>query len=226
MLFKLMESFKNAGVQKVGAPFKCTELEEKAGTPPAAPNVPADADPSQCAQENPEMFKKWIAGCAKHRTKTKQVLGVFLLEISVTSERCKTVGSVIDRLLGKIPKAHRDLLHHAFGVGSSQSKHQRDLKARKESHHESLDAKLLKIVQAIIVDEGKGWLALGWDDDYTKIHCKTSFSNGEDARTFFHWTTVAFRAKRIEGAQMPRANLSDPIVCTPRSTPKALARLR
>ena len=148
------------------------------------------------------------------RTKTKQVLGVFLLEISVTSERRKTVGSVIGRLLRKIPKVHRDLLCHAFGVGSSQSKHSRDLKARKESHHASLDAKLLKIVQAIIIDEGKGWLALGWDDDCTKIHHKTSFSNGEDARTFFCWTAVASRAKRIEGAPMPRANLSDP-KCTP-----------
>ena len=195
---------------KAGAPFKYTELEKKAGKPPTPPKIPADVDASECARLNPAMFEKWISGCAKHRTSTKQVLGVFLLEISVTSERCKTVAGVIDRLLGKIPKAHKDLLHHAFGVGTSQSKYQRDLKERKQTYHKCLDAKLLKVIQALIEDEGKGWLALGWDDDYTKVHYKTSFSNGEDARTFFYWTTVAFRVKRVEGAQMPRANSADP----------------
>jgi hypothetical protein len=137
--------------------------------PPVMPRIPEGVDPQQYVSANAGLFVGWERECTNYRTKVKQVLSIFLLAIQVTSQRCTEISKVVDAMMGPMPHKQRALLQGVFGLASSKTTNAKNVKKRMGTCHAALDARLLKTVQKLIDSGGAGFLALGWDDDHTKI---------------------------------------------------------
>ena len=178
--------------------------------PPAAPKFPKGCDAEAHVKANTALFKGWERACTNYRLKVKKILGVFLLSICVTSQRCNELAECIGLIMGPMKDKHRAVLHGAFGLASSKETNRRNVKARQGKYHQDLNARLLQIVQELIEAGGRGCLALGWDDDYTKIVFRRTIDAESRAKTEYFWTTMAFRVKAVPGAKMPRYDPTKP----------------
>jgi len=178
--------------------------------PPDAPKFPKGCDAEAHVKANAAIFKGWERACTNYRLKVKKVLGVFLLQICVTSQRCNELAECIGLIMGPMNDKHRAVLHGAFGLASSKETNRRNVKARQGKYHQDLNARLLQIVQELIEAGGRGYLALGWDDDYTKIVFRRTIDAESRAKTEYFWTTIAFRMKAVPGAKMPRYDPTKP----------------